>query len=134
MKTPAGVLQLDIRVRGLMVFWNRLELELCLRNVIKNALEANADNRQARILVVLAAEDAGTKAVISVLDNAPTDQEALAVHSRPLNTSKTSGTGLGLLIVRTLCEKAAGNFLIRRSGELTEARITLPVAKEQEHA
>lgn len=134
MKTPAGVLQLDIRARGLMVFWNRLELELCLRNVIKNALEANADNRQARIQVVLAAEDAGTKAVISVLDNAPTDQEALAVHSRPLNTSKTSGTGLGLLIVRTLCEKAAGNFLIRRSGELTEARITLPVAKEQEHA
>ncbi len=134
LKTPAGVLELDIRTRALSVFWNRLELELCLRNVIKNALEANAGNQRAKIRVVLSQEDAGTKAVISVFDNAPTDEGSLAAHSRPLNTSKETGTGLGLLIVRTLCEKAAGNFLIRRSGEFTEARITLPVAKEQEHA
>ena len=134
LKTPVGMLHLDIQAQGISVFWNRLELELCLRNVTKNAIEACEGYKGARIRIVLTTQDAGSKAIISVLDNAPTGEDELEKHSRPLNTSKATGTGLGLLIVRTLCEKASGNFTIGRLDGLTEARITLPIFnKESAH-
>ncbi len=132
LQTQPGMLQLDIRQRDLTIVWNRLELELCLRNVIKNALEACHGQPGSVIRVVLAPDGQSASAIISVYDNALTGQQELSDHSRPLNTSKATGTGLGLLIVRTLCEKAAGNFLIHRVGEWTEARMTLPLAQNKE--
>ena len=119
-------IRLQVPAEPLAVFWNPLELELCVTNLVKNAAEACAGRPGSEISITLAREDSAMLA-ITVEDNAPTEEQALAHHSQPLSSGKANGLGLGLLIVRTLVEKAGGHFQIGRRGGLTAASITLPV-------
>ena len=58
------------------------------------------------------------------------------MHGAPLSSSKENGLGLGLLIVKTLTERAIGHFSLERKDNVTEACITLSLpsyTKESEH-
>lgn len=110
--------------------WNPLEAELCVTNLVKNAVEATKHTPGAKITVSLTLEKG--KAAVVVTDNAQTTSESLAKHGAPLSSSKESGLGLGLLIVKTLTERAMGHFSLERKENLTEARITLPLPHPSE--
>lgn len=109
------------------ICWNPLEFELCLTNVMKNGAEACQVQNEAKVRVVLTRHE--YTAEIAVLDNGQTDAKMLENASVPLRSGKKSGLGLGLLIVRTLIERASGNFSIVREAGHTVARIRLPLTE-----
>lgn len=109
------------------ICWNPLEFELCLTNVMKNGAEACQAQNEAIVRVVLTRHE--YTAEIAVSDNGQTDAKTLENASVPLRSGKKSGLGLGLLIVRTLIERASGNFSIVREAGHTVARIRLPLTE-----
>lgn len=118
----------DIPATSVVLEWNPLEAELCVTNLVKNAAEATKHTPDAKIVVSLSLKEG--KALITVADNAKTTAESLAEHGAPLSSSKEQGLGLGLLIVKTLTEKAMGHFSLERKDNVTEACITLPLPSD----
>lgn len=117
---------------SLSVAFHELELELCITNLIKNALEAvrRWPGGSPPVVAVSVAAHEGA-VVIEVADNARVTAEELADRTRPLNSDKANGLGLGLVIVRTLVEKASGRFSIERLAERTVASIRLPLVQNE---
>lgn len=125
-KHPGTLMRCELPDERLFVLWSDLELELCVTNLIKNAVEGSLSAEAPFVTVKLERTGNGEASVI-VSDNGTIDARTLEDLCRPLNSSKENGLGLGLLIVRTLVEKIGGNFVICREGALTTAVIRLPL-------
>ena len=91
----------------LPVLADREHLLRVFNNLIKNALQAVPEERQGRVEVVLRRR--GGEAVAEVRDNgtgiAPEDRDRIF---QPSFTTKTSGMGLGLAMVKRMVEQAGG--------------------------
>lgn len=114
----------------LFVEANPLEIELMVLNLGKNAAEAlkTAPSATEPEIRIEAAEKAG-EAVITVCDNGPQIGEEDWKRLNDANVStKASGLGLGLAIVRSLAEDMGGKLILSRpeSGGLC-AEIHLPL-------
>lgn len=107
-----------------------LEVELILRNLMKNAAESAASDADPRVLVV--GEREGDTIRFIVEDNGPlATEEALARLSVPLVSEKSGGLGLGLSIVRKLTESYGGRLRFERvDPKGLRAVVTLPVKPE----
>lgn len=128
---PGVDIQTSLPRQSFFVRFHRLEFELCLTNLIKNAAEAALSTiENPKIVVDVSVGEYCLN--ITVTDNAKTDAQALATHTRPLSSGKASGLGLGVLIVRTLVEKSSGHLTIERLNDTTAARITLPMVAEND--
>lgn len=92
-----------------------LEIELILLNLIKNALDAVADAPQAAVAISVRQQDDQTT-LITVKDNGPilTDEQLNAL-TYPLYTTKKNGLGLGLSIVKSLCEAHRARLTFARN-------------------
>ena len=85
-----------------------LEIELLSRNLIKNALEATSVLSAPEVLV--RAEKVPDAVRIIVSDNGPTlDDAELENLNEPLRSTKISGLGLGLSIVKRISERYGGH-------------------------
>ncbi len=117
------------------VFGDRLELELMVMNLVKNALEA-ASEGDGRGLVEVSVSAEGARIALRVENSGPIIGERdFARLSEPLSTSKPDGTGLGVAIVRMVAEKHGGSVAFdRRSQGGLSARVTLPAAANEESA
>ena len=111
---------------GLFVEGDSLEIELVLRNLVKNAGEsaAQADGVPR---VVLAGERIGDEVVITVTDNGPVRTKAeIDAFLVPLRSEKSGGLGLGLAIVRRIIEAYGGTIVfdvVEPQGVRGEARL-----------
>ena len=111
---------------GLFVEGDSLEIELVLRNLVKNAGEsaAQADGVPR---VVLAGERIGDEVVITVTDNGPVRTKAeIDAFLVPLRSEKSGGLGLGLAIVRRIIEAYGGTIVfdvVEPQGVRVEARL-----------
>ena len=114
-----------------LVLGNKLELQLLLRNLLKNALDAVKTVPHPMIDVRLLSRSdqvTGCKVLFEVIDNGPvlskTQIEAL---SKPLVTTKEEGLGLGIAIVRRIVESHCGHiqFEPRNEGGL-HVTVRLP--------
>jgi PAS domain S-box-containing protein len=127
------------RARGVRVGYGRVEPEVTasadgqklrqvFANVMKNALEAIEPRRPGRIEVNLFTE--GDRATVEVVDDgvgiAPEDRERIFL---PFFTTKPSGTGLGMSIVKKIVDLHGGDILVDSApGGGTRVRISLPAA------
>lgn len=114
----------------LLVKADREHLVRVLNNLIKNALQAIPEDRAGRIEVVL--KNDGSNALIEVRDNgsgiADADRERIFT---PSFTTKTSGTGLGLAMVKRMVEQAGGTVWFETQvGVGTSFFVALPVLQK----
>lgn len=103
-----------------------------ITNLIVNSLQAFApDCTRREVTLSLAREGDGVN--IEVADNGKgIPPDVLARLGREQLTTKVAGqgTGLGVMITRTLVEKAGGKFVLSSTvGQGTTARVWLPLAK-----
>jgi two-component system sensor histidine kinase FlrB len=126
----------DPHVQGMQVRWqcdsregellcNRDTLVGSLLNLIENAIQAAG--REARLKVHLYSRGQALRLCIS--DDGPgLDRETLARLGEPFFTPKTTGTGLGLAVVKAVARAHQGDVQLRsRPGRGTCAILTLPL-------
>lgn len=127
------------------VLANQDALQQVLINLISNACDAASTAAAPRVTVktrfvsgmMLSAIRLGTRVrlpiEIAVIDNGPGVDPALRDHVfEPFVTSKRSGQGLGLALVRKLVRDMAGRISHDRDERagLTQFRVHLPLARE----
>jgi signal transduction histidine kinase len=106
---------------------SRQDLQQAFFNVVKNAVDAVSGNPGPKT-VSIAVERAGGDARVTVSDNGPgMSEETLKTVFRQSVTTKSDGTGVGLLITRDLLTRNRGGIRVR-NGERGgfSAVITLP--------
>ena len=92
------------------VLIDRVQIQQVIVNLIRNALEAMADQERQEILIETARGDHNTLTV-SVADNGPGLEAAIAEKLfTPFNSSKADGMGIGLSISRTIVEQHGGHI------------------------
>lgn len=106
-------IRLNLEV-GLSVDADPLEIELCVKNLIKNAFEAGLAARQP-VIVLSTRHESENMVRIEVTDNGyPLSDEAFEALAVPFNSAKPDGLGLGLAIVRKITESYAGHLEFKR--------------------
>lgn len=88
-----------------------VRLRQVIHNLVKNALEAVADQQQPEIIISTDKQEneAGVSLMLEVKDNGHGfDAGTLATVFEPYVTSKAKGTGLGLAIVKKIVEEHGG--------------------------
>jgi len=110
------------------VMGNLSSLQQAFFNVLKNAQEALAGRAGAAVTVAAGAE--GGLCRVTFRDNGPgMDAATLAKALAGFWTSKSEGTGLGLVIVREVVQNHGGSCAIESApGAGTAITITLPLA------
>ncbi len=103
---------------------NRSTLISCLSNILNNAREVGADAVDITLI------DSGDSIDIKVQDNGPgLDSSALTRIIEPFYTTKSTGTGLGLPVVRLIAEAHGGRMQVDSElGQGLCVTITLPLA------
>jgi two-component system sensor histidine kinase FlrB len=115
--------QCDSRMGELLC--NRDTLVGAVLNLIENAIQAGG--REARLKIHL--YQRGETLRLCISDNGPgIDSETLARLGEPFFTTKTTGTGLGLAVVKAVARAHQGDVQLRsRPGRGTCAILTLPL-------
>jgi signal transduction histidine kinase len=114
-----------------LVVWGDAQLlERALRNVLSNAVEAQAETGvQEPIEIILTVRQGGTE--VAILDRGP--GVAPEIRERlfdPFFTSRSGGVGLGLALTRRIVLLHAGSISLEpRAHGGTRAEIWLPVGK-----
>jgi len=133
----------DAHVGGMAVRWqcdardgellcNRDTLVGTVLNLIDNAIQAAG--RDARLKIHLYRRDGQLRLCVS--DNGPgMSQETLARLGEPFFTTKTTGTGLGLAVVKAVARAHQGQLLLQsRAGRGTCAIVSLPLLDAAPHS
>lgn len=133
----------DAHVGGMTVRWqcdvrdgellcNRDTLVGTVLNLIDNAIQAAG--RDAHLKIHLYRRDSQLRLCVS--DNGPgMSQETLARLGEPFFTTKTTGTGLGLAVVKAVARAHQGQLLLQsRAGRGTCAIVSLPLLDAATHS
>lgn len=111
-----------------LVFADRLQLEVVLRNLLSNALDAVAEQppTQRRVRVSTGPEGAG-RVCICIEDSGPGFSAVTGVHLfEAFHSAKANGLGLGLVISRAIVE-AHGGHLLAETADHGVFRMVLPI-------
>lgn len=93
----------------LEIFADETQITLCLINLVKNALQANENNGNGRILISAGIRD--NRPEICVIDNGPGIQpEILEEIFVPFFTTRDEGNGIGLSISRQIMRLHGGSL------------------------
>jgi signal transduction histidine kinase len=122
-----GTNRIDVKgIQGALINGIRFELVRLLQNLIKNALEAGANQVAVNIEqqpehVVLTVADNGSGLPPAVMDS---------ILKKPIESTKSHGTGLGMTICRHIASAHSGEMKVSpRPGGGTVFTITFPAAK-----
>ena len=110
---------------------NPLDLQLVLANLIKNAKEAAAQQREHTPSLLVRARLVEGFACLELLDNGPAlSDRQLAMLNEVVTSAKPDGLGLGLAIARSIVEGTGGTIVFRRrsQGFGLKTCVKLPVS------
>ena len=114
---------------SLLVLGDAAQLQMAIGNLLRNAIEAIAPQPPGQRQLLVSLERQGQRAIVRVADNgAGFGLEPTA--DTLLQTTKASGSGLGLFVVRTCVTNHGGTLHVGRSAQLSgaELRLELPLA------
>ena len=108
---------------------DRTQMNRLFSNLLQNAVEAIPDRRQG--IVRISESRSGSEVIISIIDNGSGIPEALRSNIfSPNFTTKSSGTGLGLAMCKSIVEQQKGTIDFEtETGKGTTFRIRLPLNK-----
>jgi nitrogen fixation/metabolism regulation signal transduction histidine kinase len=112
-------------------------LRQVLHNLLKNAVEATAENESPTLEVEtrLLDHEGGFVVVLRVCDNGPGfSAELLASGIEPYVTTKPKGTGLGLAIVQKIIEEHNGTLKLSNTDSGAEVEVQLVMLEEKVQA
>ena len=114
----------SLKIRG-----DRDQLLRVMNNLIKNAIQAIPEGREAQIDVSI--KQKGENVLISVSDNGTgVAEDKWNKIFEPSFTTKTKGMGLGLAMVKNIIEGLGGEIWFKtKTNEGTTFYITLPISK-----
>lgn len=105
-------------------------LRQAVLNLVANAADA-LEGVTAATLTLSSRDEGGLVHLFATDNGVGMSAEQLADAFKPFHTSKSQGTGLGLVITRKLLLKLGGTIALEsRQGEGTTVHLTLPVAPE----
>ena len=115
---------------GLTVRADRLQIELVVRNLIANALDAVLSRKEPGACISLSAVSLkGGRLQVSVHDNGPGVSKVVAARLfEPFVSGKSNGLGLGLVLSRAIVE-AHGGRLWAEIGDKGIFNFMLPLAQ-----
>lgn len=119
---------------GLAVIADPVQLQQVVVNLVRNGLDAVAEQSTARLWITTDCE--GGTVRLSVRDSGPGIAEAdMARLFAPFRSAKAGGLGLGLAISRTIAERHGGSISIEPGGDGRGATVSLvlPLAGPAEH-
>jgi two-component system sensor kinase FixL len=118
---------------GLELRADRLQIELVLRNLIANAIDAVLTRSEpGRRITLSCASRSGGRLLITVQDNGPGVSTAAAARLfAPFVSGKSTGLGLGLVLSRAIVE-AHGGQLWAEVGDAGIFKLILPQARSGE--
>jgi two-component system nitrogen regulation sensor histidine kinase NtrY len=125
--TLGAEISCDLPSEPILLFADRTQMNRLFTNLVRNAMEAVPRDRKAVIRLMAVLHDAEVE--VQVHDNGEgIPEEAQAKIFSPRFTTKTSGTGLGLAMCRSIVEKAHGRISFETvAGEGTVFHVHLPV-------
>jgi two-component system nitrogen regulation sensor histidine kinase NtrY len=125
--TLGAEISCDLPPEPVQLFADRTQMNRLFTNLVRNALEAVPRERKA--VIRLKAVLQGAEVEVQVQDNGEgIPEEARAKIFSPRFTTKSSGTGLGLAMCRSIVEKAHGRISFETvAGEGTVFHVHLPV-------
>jgi signal transduction histidine kinase len=130
---PPGVeLTVELNGRTSRVRADRRLLERAVVNLVENALQAVGDHGRITVTVRDRMEDGQVE--VEVLDSGPgVPEEARSRIFEPFFSTKTSGSGLGLALVKKIAEDHGGGVRLASSpGQPTRAALWLPAVAAEE--
>ncbi len=118
-------------VDKLLIYADREQISSAFVNLMKNAIQAIPEDRIGEIIISLEKEN--NKAIVSVADNGTGIREDLRNHMfEPNFTTKTSGMGLGLSIVKKVVDNLQGRIWYETSMDVgTTFYIEIPIYTEK---
>jgi len=106
-------LSVSVKNKELEIFADQNLISQVLINLVKNALEANEDNPESKIMIV-ADVDTNLRPQISVIDNGPgITEESIDKIFIPFFTTRQKGSGIGLSISKQIMRVHGGNLKVK---------------------
>lgn len=120
----------------LKIHVDKEQIEQVLINLIKNAIQALAENEESgkdKAIVIKAGFHEKSGIYISVGDNGPgIDEDALKKIFIPFFTTKKSGSGIGLSLSKQIMRKHKGSITVKSTiNEGTEFMLRFPIMEMQ---
>ena len=111
------------------VFVDMLQIEQAMLNLLRNAIEAIANQPQGMITIEAASKGNGFVEVI-VSDTGPGfPPDVLDNPFLPFSSSKADGLGFGLPLCKSIIEAHGGRLWLEGNARSAAVHFTLPVAK-----
>lgn len=114
---------IEINPLDLSINIDKQLIELCINNIIKNAIEASFETKQAKVLIK--AFNANTHTQIEFYNNGKgIDASTLKKVFLPFFTTKENGSGIGLSLARQIMFSHDGDIEISSNKNETCVRLT----------
>lgn len=128
-------LQIDVAPGIAPVLADAIQLQQAVHNLIVNGAEAIVGSGVGNRIEIAARLGTGNTLVIEVRDNGPGFPPGVDTGApAPFVTTKPEGSGLGLIVARSIAEGHGGGFAIQSNDQGTAVQLTLPVVKDKHGA
>ncbi len=121
--------EFSISKKDAYVYADRMHVGFVVEEIIKNALDATAEQDNAKIDIRISEE--GRYVVIDIVDNGRgIDKETLSLATIPFYSTKPSNMGVGLSLAKFIIEGYHGKISIEsKEGEGSKVTIAIPSEK-----